>query len=155
MNIKYTSTVNTPMRLALIGFAQSVFPQPSHMLTLNFHDDYLIDTATARIRTWYQFMMRRLFGRNWKSASDGLGFVLFPEYSRAGHIHYHGPMLLAERHSNYFSRIAADRWKRITPTGSFHCQPTNHVRDGFSEMYRYMTKSSSANQLLHSSMLRE
>lgn len=153
MPIKYPSTLLTPLRRGLIEFAQSL--HPTHDLTLNFHDDYRPDVAVDRLTRWYRQLLQRLFGRRcYQVPSDQLfEFVAFPEFSLAGHPHFHCAARVPESHLGYFTKIAADRWKAFVPTGSLFLQPIKPTDGDQLRQLSYVTKSVSARDLIHSSML--
>jgi len=148
----YHSSVETPMRSALKQMLRDF--DAKHQFTLAFHDRYSLDSATAKIATWYRHMMRRLFGRGWfkLSQSQGIEFFLLPEAGPA-HLHFHGPIRIPPTHLLYFERIAALQWKHLVPTGTFDFGPIEPTPEDHERYYTYVTKCSLASEILHSSML--
>ena len=149
----YPKNVVTPTRLALIEFARQV--NPTHDLTLNFHDFYRPEVAEDCLTKWYRQVLQRLFGRRcFQLPRDQLiEFVAFPEFSTAGHPHFHCAARIPASHLSYFERIAADRWKAIVPTSSLYLQPIRQTEQEHADYFDYITKSSSARDVIHSSML--
>lgn len=149
----YPRSFKSPLRQALIDYAHQV--NGKHHLTLNFHAHYRPDHATECLRRWYSIVMRRLFGRSWNELpkESVIEFVMFPEYSLATPIHFHGPIRIPESHLEYFMKIATLRWKTIVPTGSLHFTPIGQTQQDYDKLFDYITKSSTASDLVHSSML--
>ena len=153
MHFSYPKEVVTPMRRSLIEFAAQI--NPTHDLTLNFHEHYRSEVAVARLTTWYRYMLQRLFGRRCYQLprEQLIEFVAFPEFSHAGHAHFHCPTRIPASHLSYFQRIAEDRWKAIVPTGTFFLQPIRQTELDYADLFDYVTKCTSAKEVIHSSML--
>jgi hypothetical protein len=80
-------------------------------------------------------------------------FIAFPEFSMAGYPHFHCAARIPESHLGYFTKIAAGRWKAFVPTGSLFLQPIKSTDGDRLRQLSYVTKSASARDLIHSSML--
>jgi hypothetical protein len=151
----YPSTFMFPLRRGLIDFAHQIGAK--HHFTLNFHDWYTTETAIKRVRRWDCAVMRRLFGRRCYTLPPDqvIQYLIFPEHSGAGHVHFHGPIRVPDTHLAYFTKIAEARWKSIIPTGSFHFAPIKQTEADYEDLFTYITKTSTAApDLIHSSMLR-
>ena len=153
MHYIYPKNVVAPLRRGLIEFARQI--NPTHDLTLNFHEYYRPEVAVARLTTWYRHILQRLFGRNcYQLPSNQLiEFVAFPEFSLAGYPHFHCPIRIPTSHLSYFQRIAANRWKAIVPTSTLYLQPIGQTEQDYADCFDYVTKCSSAKEVIHSSML--
>lgn len=125
----------------------------SHQITLTFNKHYNLSTATARVTKWYHIVMRQLFGRNWATLPQHqrIEFLMLPEL--AEHIHFHGVIRIPDSHLEYFTKIAAAKWKCLVPTSTFFWgdfysdRPREHY-------YKYITAESLAvDDFVHSSML--
>jgi hypothetical protein len=149
----YPKNVVPPLRHGLIEFARQI--NPTHDLTLNFHKYYRPEIAVALLTKWYRHILQRLFGRQCYQLprEQLIEFVAFPEFSLAGYPHYHCPIRIPASHLSYFQRIAADRWKAIVPTSSLYLQPIGQTERDQAALFDYVTKSSSAKEVIHSSML--
>lgn len=149
----YPRHVLTPLRRGLIDFVRQV--GANHHLTLNTHADYRLDTAISRLGSWYRHLSQRLFGRRWleRPKEEVIEFVAFPEYTAAGHPHFHCATRIPESHLDYFKRVAADRWSAVVPTSSLDLRPIKQTDADYEDLSRYVTKSSSARDVIHSSML--
>lgn len=149
----YDKASVTSLRQGLIDFAKQI--KPTHDLTLNFHADYQPEVAVSRLAGWYRQMMERLFGRRYyqRPHEQLVEFVAFPEFTLAGHPHFHCAARIPSSHLNYFQRIAAIRWKAFVPTSSLYLQAIKQTEDDYNCILSYVTKSSSASEVIHSSML--
>lgn len=154
MPTQYHSQNISPMRNALIEFARQI--NPTHNLTINFHDDYRPEVALARLKSWYRQVLQRLFGRRcYQLPREHLvEFVAFPEFTRfAGYPHFHCAARIPESHLSHFEEIAGARWKVRVPTGTLHLEAIQPTEDDRSRLLSYVTKSASAREVIHSSML--
>lgn len=148
------SSVNTKKRDGLKLMLRE-FPAQHH-LTLAFHQQINLQSATARIAKWYQHISRRLFGRNYLDlpADQRIEFLLLPEAELAN-LHWHGVIRVPQTHLEYFERIAPARWKKIAPKGTFYFAPIGPTTEDRERWFTYITKGNLAVELLHSSMLIE
>jgi len=146
----YPKSVLTKERLALIEFARTV--NPTHHVTLNFHNRYAREHAEKKIGRWYSIVNRRLFRRLHLELDKRIDFVAFPEYSLAGYIHYHALARIPATHVAEFARIGESRWKRIVPTSTFHVRPIDSGDDPLENVLSYVTKSTTASDVIHSGM---
>lgn len=149
----YPRHVMPPLRTALVEFAHQI--GATHHLTLNTHADYRLETAIARLGNWYRHLSQRLFGRRWLSLpkQQVIEFIAFPEYTASGHPHFHCATRIPASHLDYFEKVAADRWSAVVPTSSLHLRPIVQTDKDYEDLFRYVTKSSSASDVIHSSML--
>ena len=153
MTTLYPSNFVSPMRRGMIEFAHQI--SADHDLTLNFHADYRPEAAVSRLTKWFQQVLQRLFGRRcYQLPRERLiEFVAFPELSLAGYPHFHCAARIPGSHVEYFQRIAGSRWKAFVPTGTLHLQPIQQTEEDYERLFSYVTKSASADNLIHSSML--
>ena len=80
-------------------------------------------------------------------------FVAFPEFSSRSKPHFHCPIRIPDSHLNYFTKIAESRWKAIVPKGHIFLQPIRQTAKDYADLFNYVTKSPSAKDVIHSSML--
>lgn len=141
------------MRDALIELAYMV--KPTHDLTLCFNEPYRADVAISRLTSWYRHMMQRLFGRRCYELppEQVIEFVAFPEFSSSGKPHFHTEIRIPASHLNYFTKIAESRWTAIVPQGHIYLQPIGQTAKDYADLFDYVTKSPSARDVIHSSML--
>lgn len=149
----YHSSVTTPLREGLKAMLREFVA--THSISIKFHESMTLRRATERIATWHRHVLRRLFGRHWKSlpASTGPEFLLLPEIETAAHLHYHGLIRIPATHAGYFERVAPQLWKRVSPKGTFHLISTRANQTEREGWFTYITKESTAQELLHSSMV--
>jgi hypothetical protein len=144
------SSDNTPMRDALKKMLRE-FPAKHH-LTLAFHQQINMESATKKVKHWHRHMSRRLFGRHFRDLppDQRIEFLLLPEGGLAN-LHFHGLIRLPETHQAYFERIAQYRWKRVALKGTLHFAPLD-PNMGPEGWFTYITKGDLAKEVLHSSM---
>ena len=129
----------------------------THILTLAFHEQQInMDRAKAKISRWHHHAIHRLFGRRCFQlpADQTIEFLLLSEAGNAN-LHFHGLIRVPPTHLAYFESYALPHWKRVAYKGTIDFQllrPTNKERD---EWFDYITKSTLAVEILHSSMLIE
>lgn len=140
----------TSRRLALIEFARTV--NAGHLVTVNFHDFYTREAAEKKLGKWYAMTNRRIFRTLHELASKRIDFVGFPEYSLAGHIHFHLAIRIPSDYIGDFTRFAPGCWKRLVPTGTFDVRPIGTSEADMDSVLSYITKSPSAADVVHSSM---
>lgn len=126
----------------------------THILTLAFHEQINMARATAKISRWHHHAMHRLFGRRCFQlpADQTIEFLLLPEAGNAN-LHFHGLIRVPPSHLARFESYALPHWKRIAHKGTHDFQlirPTDTERD---KCFNYITKSTLAEEVLHSSML--
>ena len=153
MTFNYPKEVRTPMRSALIQMAYDV--NATHDLTLCFNDYYRPDASVFYLAKWYRHMMQRLFRRRCYQLpkQQVIEFVAFPECPDGGNPHFHCPIRIPDSHLNYFTKIAETRWKAIVPKGNIFLQPIRQTAKDYADLFDYVTKSPSAKDVIHSSML--
>jgi hypothetical protein len=144
------SSVNTPMRDELKKMLRE-FPAKHH-LTLAFHQQINMESATKKVKHWHNHMSRRLFGRHFRDlpSDQRIEFLLLPEGGHAN-LHFHGLIRLPETHQPYFERIAQYRWRRVAFKGTLHFAPIDPVK-GPEGWFTYITKGDLAKEPLYSSM---
>ena len=146
------SSVQTPMRIALKQMLGNF--NATHILTLAFHEQINMARATAKISRWHNHSMHRLFGRRCFQLPNEqtIEFLLLPEAGNAN-LHFHGLIRVPSSHVAYFERFALPRWKRVAYKGTIDFQPIRPTADERDQWFNYITKSTLASEILHSSML--
>jgi hypothetical protein len=115
---------------------------PTHWVTLNLHRSCPLDVAEKKLDRWRIEVQRRLFGQKFflKPDYELISYVGFPEFTAAGHPHFHlclrSPLAVTRK----FCRIAAVRWKRIVPTGTSYIQLVDDDEHSPLRMSIYATK---------------
>ncbi len=133
-----------------MDFARS--ENPTHLLTLNFHDRYTPEDAEKRVERWYIQVMHRLFRKPRVELNKQINFVAFPEYTKSWHIHYHAAVRIPMDYVGAFTRVGAASWKRIVPSSTFDLREIGGTADDLTDTLLYITKSSSSERVIHSSM---
>ena len=146
-------SILTAQRLGLIEFARTI--NPTHLVTLNFHARYDQQTAELKIGRWFTLVNRRLFRKLRPEPDQKLEFVAFPEYTAAGHIHYHAVMRVPPSKLSDFVTYGQSRWKRIVPTSTFHVRPIEDGENDIENTLLYVTKCASASDVIHSGMFHQ
>ena len=147
------SSVQTPIRSALKQMLKEF--KATHILTLAFHEPQInLDRAKAKISRWHHHAMHRLFGRRCFQlpADQTIEFWLLPEAGNAN-LHFHGLIRVPPTHLAYFERFALPRWKRVAYKGTIDFQPLRPTAEERDQWFNYITKSTLAVDILHSSML--
>ena len=97
----------------------------SHFVTLGFHADKTPAEAQAALRLWSLDVISRIF----RSAvfvemplADLFSFVALPEFTKAGHPHYHLVLWLHPHRHAWFARCAGRLWRSIVPSGTSDVQ---------------------------------
>ena len=132
----------------------------SHFVTLGFHADKTPAEAQAALRLWSLDVISRIF----RSAvfvemplADLFSFVALPEFTKAGHPHYHLVLWLHPDRHAWFARCAGRLWKRIVPTGTSDVQLIGPTDLDHATVISYATKHASrpfsSTEFITSSML--
>lgn len=148
---QYPIDFNSKMRTALMKMAEVI--RPTHLITLNFHAKFMPVTAEKRVSQWHSGVCRRLFRTLQPDVSKQLEFVGYPEYTLSGDIHYHLLARIPENYTAKFIQYGAARWKRLVPSSTFHIREIEQTKADLEAVFRYVTKSKSAERVIHSSML--
>ena len=127
--------------------AQARIKHYTHWATLNTHRDCSMDTAVRYLTRWRVEVLRRLHGQKFHQlpADQLIHYFGCPEFSMAGHPHFHLACGVPEQLTAKFERIAAERWKAIVPSGTYHCRligPTEHDQEN---VLTYATKKLNPN----------
>lgn len=132
------------LRRAYINLPKMI--EPTHYLTFNFYNNYSMDRAQEMMDLWNYHMHLRLFRTHPSKTPDDKALVMvgYPEYTGRGHIHYHNVARVSLDREGWFLKIAAQRWKKIVPTGELHIQPIRETEADLEDATVYMTKSDSA-----------
>lgn len=146
MNIN--KNVLTPQRLSLIEFARTV--KPTHLVTFNFHAVYQREQAELKLGRWYTIVNRRLFRKLRPEPERQIEFVAFPEKDSSGHTHYHALMRVPASEVDELTSYGRSRWKCIVPTSTFHIRPIESGEANLENALLYVTKSTSAHDVVHS-----
>lgn len=98
--------------------------------------------------------MHRLFGRRCFQlpAKQTIEFLLLPEAGNAN-LHFHGLIRVPPSHLARFESYALPHWKRIAQKGTHDFQPIRQADDERDQWFNYITKSTLAETVLHSSMV--
>jgi hypothetical protein len=96
----------------------------THWLTLNTHRDCSMATASQRLRRWHVEVLRHVHGAgNGRLPRDELFWYLgCPEWSLAGHPHFHFAVVVPARVAARFEAAAPRRWLAIVPSGTCDIQ---------------------------------
>lgn len=146
------SSVDTPMRTDLKKMLTKF--DATHIVTLAFHEHLNMVRATAKISTWHDHVMHRLFGRRCFQlpVEQTIKFLLLPEAGNAN-LHFHGLIRVPPSHLARFESYALPHWRRIAKKGTIDFQLLiTEKRDAW---HTYITKGHLAPQVLHSSLLRD
>ena len=146
------SSVTTPMRSGLKQMLREL--NASHILTLAFHEQINMTSATKKLSQWHLHVMHRLFGRHClqQPAEQTIEFILLPEAGDAN-LHFHGLIRVPTDHLAYFERYALPHWKRIARKGTIDFQQLRTTAEERDKWFNYITKRTLANDFVHSSML--
>jgi hypothetical protein len=150
--MNYQISDETPMRSALKQMLKDF--EATHIFTLAFHEQINMTRATAKISRWHHNAMHRLFGRRCFElpADQTIEFLLLPEAGNAD-LHFHGLIRVPPSHLARFESYALPHWRRIAQKGTHHFQPIRPTTEERSEWFSYITMSTLAEEVLHSSML--
>ena len=85
-------------------------------------------------------------------ATQTIEFLFLPEAGNAN-LHFHGLIRVPPSHLARFESYALPHWKRVAQKGTHDFQPIRQTDDEREKWFNYITKSTLANQVLHSSML--
>lgn len=91
----------------------------THWVTLNTFRDVTLDTASRYLKRWRVEVFRRLHGQRFYELPDDQLTYFFdcPEFTQAGHPHFHLRCCVPEPFSEKFVRVATERWEAIVPSG--------------------------------------
>lgn len=145
-----------PYRDELIALGASI--NPTHWVTLNLHRDATLEHAARCLKRWRVEVLRRLFGRRFFDLpeADLIEFVGCPEYTLAGHPHFHLVCRVPAPVAAQFMQLAAARWKAIVLSGTSHIELINPQPDSVRRVMSYATKylnTTSAVPFVHSRLL--
>lgn len=116
--------------------------QPTHWVTLNLHRDATLEHATRCLKRWRVEILRRLCGRRFFYLPDEelIEFIGCPEFSLAGHPHFHLVCRVPATLSAKFESVAADRWKAIVPSATSHTEQIDRQPGSARRVMGYATK---------------
>src|SRR5436305_85686 len=101
------------------------FSKPAtHWVTLNTYRDVALETASRYLRRWRVEVLRRLHGQRFYQLPEDQLVYFFgcPEFTKAGHPHFHLACRVPEFLFEKFVRIASSRWKSIVPSGDAYIE---------------------------------
>lgn len=89
----------------------------THWLTLNTHDECTMATALKHLKRWRVEVFRRVHGqRFYLNPVDSMTtYIGCPEYSAAGHPHFHLGVGVPAGFAEKFERHACTRWNAMLP----------------------------------------
>ncbi len=148
--------ITDPYRDQLIALGISL--NPTHWVTLNLHRDATLEYAGRALKRWRVEILRRLVGRNFHKfpTTDLIEFMGCPEFSLAGHPHFHLVCRVPEQVVPDFERIATARWKYIVPSGTCHIALIEQQPNSVETIMNYATKNldkTSSLPFVHSRLL--
>jgi len=146
------SSVQTKKRIGLKEMLCKI--EATHILTLAFHEQINMDRATGKISRWHKDTMHRVFGRRCFElpAEQTIEFLLLPEAGHAN-LHFHGVIRVPPTHLARFENYALPHWKRIAQKGTHDFQLIRQTDDERDQWFNYITKSTLAETVFHSSMV--
>jgi dihydroorotase len=94
----------------------------THLLTLNTHRECSTGAALKHLKRWRFEVFKHLHGyRFYRLPADQLTLYMgFPEWTAAGHIHFHLLMVVPDLVTPKLGINAHRRWKSIMPSGTSH-----------------------------------
>jgi hypothetical protein len=114
----------------------------THFLTLNTHRECSIGTALKHLKRWRVEVFRHLHGyRFYRLPADQLTWYLgCPEWTAAGHPHFHLAMVVPEPAAPKLELVAHRRWEGIMPSGTSHLSCIGPGADDQRRVLGYATK---------------
>jgi hypothetical protein len=96
----------------------------THWVTLNTFRDVTLETASRYLKRWRVEVLRRLHGqRFYQLPEDELTYFFgCPEFTQAGHPHFHLAWRVPEPLHDKFIQVATKRWEAIVPSGDVYIE---------------------------------
>lgn len=135
------SPANTAaFRAGVIELTQAL--HPTHWLTLNTHRDCSMGTALEHLKRWRVEVLRRVHGQKFYALPPDqvVTYVGFPEFSAAGHPHFHLAVFVPTATRHPFEPVAHSRWKQIVRSGTSHLVPIGEKPEDRRVVLGYATK---------------
>lgn len=114
----------------------------THWLTLNTHRSCSMGTALKHLKRWSVEVLRRVHGQKFNALPAGQVLTYFgcPEFSAAGHPHFHLAVYVPAVTRHPFEPIAHSRWKAIVPSGTSCLMPIGVTPKDRNAVLGYATK---------------
>lgn len=99
-------------------------------------------TALKYLKRWSVEVLRRVHGQKFHAlpATQVITYFGCPEFSAAGHPHFHLAVYVPAVTRHPFESIAHSRWKAIVPSGTSHLVPIGATPEDRRVVLGYATK---------------